>query len=160
MSSIAVSSIVTRLRLAVARLLVVPRRRHDERGAAAVWTLIIASTAFVALLGLVGGGGELVNDHVAAKRVAEQAARAGADELSQAAVVHDSTDRVNVGDAIARAKQVLRRSGWSGMVRVNGSEVTVTATGTRQPQFLRLLGVGVVQIRETGSANAISTPNG
>lgn len=154
------SSIVPRLRLALARLLAAPGRRHDERGAAAVWTLIIASTAFVALLGLVGGGGELVNDHVAAKRAAEQAARAGADELSQAAVVHDSTDRVNVGDAIARAKQVLQQSGWSGTVQVNGSEVTVTATGTREPQFLRLLGVGVVRIQETGSANAISTPNG
>ena len=154
------SSIAPRLRLALARLLTAPGRRHDERGAAAVWTLIIASTAFVALLGLVGGGGELVNDHVAAKRAAEQAARAGADELSQAAVVHDSTDRVNVGDAIARAKQVLQQSGWSGTVQVNGSEVTVTATGTREPQFLRLLGVGVVHIQETGSANAISTPNG
>lgn len=154
------SSIVPRLRLALARLLAAQGRRHDERGAAAVWTLIIASTAFVALLGLVGGGGELVNDHVGAKRAAEQAARAGADELSQAAVVHDSTDRVNVGDAIARAKQVLQQSGWSGTVQVNGSEVTVTATGTREPQFLRLLGVGVVQIQETGSANAISTPNG
>ena len=154
------SSIAHRIRLALARLLTAPGRRHDERGGAAVWTLIIASTAFVALLGLVGGGGELVNDHVAAKRAAEQAARAGADELSQAAVVHDSTDRVNVGDAIARAKQVLQQSGWSGTVQVNGSEVTVTATGTREPQFLRLLGVGVVQIQETGSANAISTPNG
>jgi Flp pilus assembly protein TadG len=154
------STVLPRLRLALARLLITPGRRHDERGAAAVWTLIIASTAFVALLGLVGGGGELVNDHVAAKRAAEQAARAGADELSQAAVVHDSTDRVNVGDAIARAKQVLQQAGWSGTVQVNGSEVTVTATGTREPQFLRLLGVGVVHIQETGSANAISTPNG
>ena len=41
-----------------------------------------------------------------------------------------------------------------------GSEVIVTATGTREPQFLSLLGVGVVRIRETGSADAISTPNG
>lgn len=154
------STVLPRLRVVLARIVTAPGRRHDERGAAAVWTLIIASTAFVALLGLVGGGGELVNDHVAAKRAAEQAARAGADELSQAAVVHDSTDRVNVGDAIARAKQVLQQAGWSGTVQVNGSEVTVTATGTREPQFLRLLGVGVVQIQETGSANAISTPNG
>ncbi|MEP9385543.1 hypothetical protein [Nocardioides sp. KR10-350] len=125
-----------------------------------MWTLILASTAFVALLGLVGGGGELVNDHVAAKRAAEQAARAGADELSQAAVVHDSTDRVNTGQAIVRAKTVLRQAGWSGTVRVSGSKVIVTATGTREPRFLSLLGVGVVQIQETGSADAISTPSG
>lgn len=154
------STILTRARGALGRLRTRLGSRRDERGAAAVWTLILASTAFVALLGLVGGGGELVNDHVAAKRAAEQAARAGADELSQAAVVHDSTDRVNTGDAIARAKMVLRQSGWSGTVRVNGSEVIVTATGTREPQFLSLLGVGVVRVRETGSADAISTPNG
>ena len=66
------SSIAPRLRLALARLLTAPGRRHDERGAAAVWTLIIASTAFVALLGLVGGGGELVNDHVAGCWVREE----------------------------------------------------------------------------------------
>ena len=151
------STVLPRLRLALARLLITPGRRHDERGAVAAHHPL---GGLDALLGLVGGGGELVNDHVAAKRAAEQAARAGADELSQAAVVHDSTDRVNVGDAIARAKQVLQQAGWSGTVQVNGSEVTVTATGTREPQFLRLLGVGVVHILETGSANAISTPNG
>ncbi|ABM10469.1 hypothetical protein AAur_pTC10020 (plasmid) [Paenarthrobacter aurescens TC1] len=133
--------------------------RRDERGAAAAWTLILASTAFVALLGLVGGGGELINDKVEAKRAAEQAARAGADELS-ASAVRSGSDKVDVGAAIARAKTVLRQSGWSGTVRVNGSEVIVTATDTREPQFLRLLGVGAVQIHETGSADAISTPSG
>lgn len=135
-------------------------RGDDERGAAAVWTLIIAATAFVALLGLVGGGGELINEQIEAKRAAEQAARAGADELSAAGVVHGQTDRVDTGAAIARANGVLHQAGWSGTVRINGSKVVVTATGTRSTQFLRLLGVGSMTIRETGSANAISTPDG
>jgi Flp pilus assembly protein TadG len=134
------------------------RRRH-ERGVAAAWTLILTSTAFVALLGLVGGGGELINERVEAKRAAEQAARAGADALS-ASAVRSGSDQVDPGAAIVRAQSVLRAAGWSGTVRVQGSEVVVTATGTREPQFLGLLGVGAIKIRETGSAHAISTPDG
>ena len=153
------STVLLRVRQTIQRIGRNHGGRCDERGAAAAWTLILASTAFVALLGLVGGGGELINERVDAKRAAEQSARAGADELS-ASAVRSGSDKVDVGAAIARAKTVLRQSGWSGTVRVNGSEVTVTATGTRNPQFLRLLGVGTVTISETGSADAISTPNG
>lgn len=134
-------------------------RPRSERGAAAVWTLIITTTAFVALVGIVGGGGELVNEQSNARRVAEQAARAGADELSEASV-RSGGDNVNTGDAIARAHQILKTAGWSGSVRVKGSTVIVTATGTREPTFLPLLGVGTVHIRETGTADAISSPGG
>lgn len=153
------SAIHTGLRAAARCVLTPPGRRRDERGVAAAWTLILVSTAFVALLGLVGGGGELINERVEAKRAAEQAARAGADELS-APAVRSGSDKVDTGAAIARAKGVLRQAGWSGTVHVNGSDVTVTATGTRQPQFLGLLGVGAIKIHETGSADAISTPDG
>ena len=155
------SRILTTLRHQVTRLAHNRRLRRprDERGVAAVWTLIITTTAFVALLGLVGGGGELINERVEAKRAAEQAARAGADELSVSAV-RSGTDSVDAGDAIARAKGVLGQSGWSGTVRVQGSKVIVTANGTRRPEFLGLLGVGAIRISETGSADAISTPDG
>lgn len=132
---------------------------RDERGVAAVWTLIITTTAFVALLGLVGGGGELINEKVEAKRAAEQAARAGADELS-AAAVRSGTDHVDPSAAITRAKRVLEQAGWAGTVRIHGSRVVVTATGTRTPQFLGLLGVSAIRVSETGSADAISTPDG
>jgi Flp pilus assembly protein TadG len=134
-------------------------RRRDERGAAAVWTMILTTTAFLALMGLVGGGGELINEQVAAKRAAEQAARAGADELS-ASSVRSGDDRVDAGAAIARAKGVLHQAGWSGTAQVQGSRVVVTATGTRKPQFLGLLGVDAIEIHETGTADAISTPDG
>jgi Flp pilus assembly protein TadG len=134
-------------------------RRRGERGAAAVWTLITTTTAFVALVGIVGGGGELVNEQSNARRVAEQAARAGADELSEASA-RSGGDNVNTGDAIARAHQILRAAGWSGSVRVKGSTVIVTAAGTRNPTFLPLLGVETVHIRETGTADAISSPGG
>lgn len=135
------------------------RRVRDDRGVAAVWTMIIVTTAFVGLMGLVGGGGELINERVEAKRAAEQAARAGADELS-ASAVRSGSDQVDAGEAIARAKSVLHQAGWSGSVSVQGSRVVVTATGSRKPQFLSLLGVGAIQISETGTADAISTPDG
>lgn len=121
--------------------------------------MIITTTAFVALMALVGGGGELINERVEAKRAAEQAARAGADELS-ASAVRSGTDRVDAGQAIARANNVLRQAGWSGSVNVQGSRVVVTVTDSRPPQFLSLIGVGAIQINETGAADAISTPDG
>jgi Flp pilus assembly protein TadG len=150
---------MTSLRKALRSRFWPPRRARDERGVAAVWTLIITTTAFVALVGLVGGGGELVNEQVDARRAAEQAARAGADQLSQASV-RSGTDHVNAGTAIARAKKVLKSAGWSGTVQVQGSTVIVTATGTRHPTFLPLLGVTSVHIHETGTADAISGPDG
>ena len=134
-------------------------RLRDEGGAAAVWTLILTVTAFTALVGLVGGGGELINDRVQAKRVAEQAARAGADALS-ASAVRSGRDDVDRREALARAHDVLRASGWDGRIRIRGSEVVVTATGTRSPQLLGLLGVNRVHISQSGSADAISTPDG
>lgn len=130
-------------------------QRRSERGSAAIWMLIIVPTAFAALIGLVGGGGELINEQVQARRVAEQAARAGADELSESSV-RDGTDHVQSAAAIVRARDVLTASGWDGAVRVNGRHVTVTATGERHPKFLTLLGVGTVHIAETGAAEAIS----
>lgn len=135
------------------------RRQRDERGAAAVWTLILATTAFTALVGLVGGGGELINERVEAKRAAEQAARAGADVLS-ASSVRSGRDDLDTARAIGRAQGVLNAAGWGGSARVQGSEVTVTASGNRSPALLGLLGVGGITITETGSADAISTPNG
>lgn len=135
------------------------RRVRDERGVASVWTMIVVTTAFVGLMALVGGGGELINERVEAKRAAEQAARAGADELS-ASAVRSGTDKVDAGEAIARANGVLRQAGWSGSVMVEGSRVVVTVNDTRSPQFLSLIGVGAMQINETGSADAISTPDG
>lgn len=135
------------------------RRHRDNRGAAAVWTLILATTAFTALVGLVGGGGELINERVEAKRAAEQAARAGADVLS-AAAVRSARDDLDNRRAIGRAAGVLHAAGWGGTARVRGSEVVVTASGSRSPALLSLLGVGGITISETGSADAISTPNG
>ena len=124
-----------------------------------MWTLIITVTAFTALVGLVGGGGELINDRVEAQRVAEQSARAGADALS-ASAVRSGRDAVDRSEALARATAVLRASGWDGTIRINGSEVVVTATGTRSPRLLGLLGVTRVHVSETGTADAISTPDG
>ena len=64
-----------------------------------MWTMIIVTTAFVGLMGLVGGGGELINERVEAKRAAEQAARAGADELSASAVRSGSSGEITIRSA-------------------------------------------------------------
>lgn len=122
---------------------------------AAVWTLAAAAGAFLLLLGLVVDGGNVINARLEAKRAAEQAARAGADELIGARSGNESID---VTAAQARASDLLHRAGWTGTVRVHGTAVQVIVRGSSPNVFLGAVGFGSFPVSETGSATAISQP--
>ena len=130
-------------------------RARDERGVAAVWTLLSAASVFVLLLGLVFDGGNVIDARLEAKRAAEQAARAGADELRG---TRSGVESVDAETAAARAQEILRRAGWSGTVQVRGLQVRVTATGGEPTVFLGVLGIHRLPVNETGSATAITGP--
>jgi hypothetical protein len=133
-----------------------PRERYrDERGVAAVWTLLSASGVFLLLLGLVYDGGSVIDARLEAKRAAEQAARAGADELRGARSGNESVD---AEAAAARARDILRRAGWSGTVRISGAEVRVTVIGSEPTTFLSAVGIKSFRVDETGAATAITGP--
>ena len=131
-------------------------RPHDqESGFAAVWTILIASGAFLLLLGLVVDGGSVIDARLEAKRAAEQAARAGADELRGARSGHETVD---ADAAAARAQDLLRRAGWSGTVHVGGTRVRVEVTGSSPTTFLGVIGVSSFPVHESGAATAITGP--
>jgi Flp pilus assembly protein TadG len=132
-----------------------PIRSRDERGVAAVWTLLSAAGVFVLLLGLVFDGGSVIDARLEAKRAAEQAARAGADELRGA---RSGVEGVDADAAAARAQEMLRRAGWSGTVHVQGTRVHVTATGAEPTVFLGVLGIDRLPVGETGTATAVTGP--
>ena len=131
-------------------------RRSDERGVVSTWTILVASGVFVVLLGLVYDGGNAMNNRIAAHRAAEQAARAGADEMRG---VRDGTEGINESTATARANRILAQAGWNGTVTIDQLDVTVRVTGTSDNVFLNVLGFDTFPIDETGTATSITGPN-
>ena len=61
------------------------RRRMDDRGSVSLWVVIFAFTTIVLLI-LVVDGGQVMNANSRAADVAEQAARAAADDLNVASL--------------------------------------------------------------------------
>lgn len=132
-----------------------PHGARDERGAVSVWALLMASGVFLVLLGLVYDGGTVINERVEAHRVAEQAARAAADEMSG---VRDGAEGINSVAATARANAILSQAGWSGVVSIEGLNVTVRVQGASENVFLGAIGFGSFPVDETGSATSITGP--
>jgi Flp pilus assembly protein TadG len=132
------------------------QRRRDERGVVSAWTILMASGVFLVLLGLVYDGGNAMNRRIEAHRAAEQAARAGADEMRG---VRDGAEGINQATATARAQEILRQAGWTGAVSINGLDVTVTVTGRSDNAFLTVLGFENFPVHETGTATSITGPN-
>lgn len=131
---------------------------RDERGAVtSAWVLLIASAAFTVLVGLVYDGGNAIDMRLEAKRAAEQAARAGADEISMAAY-RSGREGIDPAAATRRAQDVLAAAGWTGTVRVQGDRVTVTVSGSSPNQVLGVIGLESFRVRETGTAQAITAP--
>jgi Flp pilus assembly protein TadG len=130
-------------------------RGRDQRGSAAIWAMLLTAGAFTVLLGLVVDGGRVIDARLDSARVAGQAARTGADALSQAAL-RSGQDQVAAGAAIQRAQSYLRHTGAHGSVRVHGDAVTVTVTGRSHTRILGVIGIDSFPISEAKTARAVS----
>ena len=129
--------------------------RRNERGSASVWAVLVVAGAFTVLLGLVVDGGRVLDDRIAASRAAAQAARVGADALSEASV-RDGRSSIDVATAQTRAQGYLRDAGLRGTASVTGQTVTVTVTGESQTQILGVIGIASFPIEESETAEAIT----
>ena len=129
--------------------------RHSERGSASIWALMITVGAFTVLLGLVVDGGRLIDARLASARTAAQAARLGADTLSEASVRNGSST-IAASTAVARVREYLSDAGMTGTVQVAGDRVTVTVTGASANHILAIVGVGSFPIEEAQTAQAIT----
>jgi len=114
-----------------------------------------ATGVFLLLLGLVYDGGSVIDARLEAKRAAEQAARAGVDELRGA---RSGEETVDAEAAAERARDILGRTGWTGTVQIDGTEVRVRVTGQEATVFLGVVGIESFSIDETGAATAITGP--
>jgi Flp pilus assembly protein TadG len=102
-------------------------RARDEKGFVTVWTVAVFG-AFISVVGVVVDAGSVVRERSDAYGAAAAAARAGAQELDEAAAV-GGVIRLDPDAATATANAYLGTAGFVGTVDVEGTEVVVTISG-------------------------------
>jgi Flp pilus assembly protein TadG len=113
----------------------------DQTGSVTMMVVIFA--AFLLLLGgLVFDGGMILAAKRRAISTAEQAARAGAQEVSIASVRAGGPHRLDPPAARAAALAYLGRAGYSGTARVQGDSIDVDVRWSQPTVILRIVGIG------------------
>ncbi|MPZ67611.1 MAG: hypothetical protein GEU83_19660 [Pseudonocardiaceae bacterium] len=129
--------------------------RHfaSESGSVSVWLVIIVPT-LILVAGLVSDGGKVMTANERAQNIAEEAARAGADSLSDTALRNGVVGQLDPVQAQAAAQDYLHSAGVTGTITVTDDTVTVTTTITQHLPVLSAVGVDDSTV--TGHARARS----
>lgn len=110
-----------------------PAPAGDDRGMVTAFVVVFA-TALVFVTGLVIDGGRMLAEHRELENLADSAARAGAQAVSDDAVRAGATYLLDEDEARARACDLAARAGHGcgggTTVAVDGNQVTVTVRGT------------------------------
>ncbi|MFE7034631.1 TadE/TadG family type IV pilus assembly protein [Streptomyces sp. NPDC057621] len=126
--------------------------------------LFYAGTVLIAFLiiGLVVDGGLALNRMSEADYLAQEAARAGAQQIDPGQAITGEALVVDPDAAQAAARAFLSREGVDGDVAVaeDGQSLTVTVHTTYQPYFASLIGVGEVPLTGHGAATLLHRPGG
>lgn len=128
-------------------------RRHRDEGTLTLFTAIVA-IALLAVIAFVVDAGEKLQAGQQAQALAQEAARAAADEVNTSAAYAGSGPlTINPAQAVAAAEQYLSQSGHTGTVIVTGNTtVQVTVTVTNPAAFTAILGISTVSSTETATA--------
>jgi hypothetical protein len=127
------------------------RLRADEDGRVTAFVVIVI-TAVLAFGGLVLDGGLALAAKVRAIGEAQEAARAGAQEIDLAAYRANGTLRLEPQQASVAARAYLAAAGHSGTVSIAGNTVKVTITISQSTQLLGLIGIGSITVTGAGQA--------
>lgn len=128
----------------------------DERGSITGFVAVIA-TALVMVAGMAYDGGQVIHAHNAARNDAEQAARAGAQQIDITHLRQTSEPRLDPAEAEAAALDYLVQVGATGTASVEGSDITVTVTRT-QPLHILPGQDRTITVTETASAVEEAAP--
>jgi Flp pilus assembly protein TadG len=115
--------------------------RGGEAGAVTVMVVIFAAV-LVLLAGLVSDGGRVLAAKRRAINIAEQAARAGAQQLDVASVRGGGPDQLDPPAARAAAMAYLGQAGYAGAAHVYGDTVDVDVGWSQPLLILHIAGVG------------------
>lgn len=130
------------------------QRVRDEEGSLALYMAVMA-VGLMAMAGLVIDGGAAIAARGRAADLANEAARAAADSITQTSLRATSASNLQIDPvaAEAAAQRVLGLGGASGEVSVGTREVTVIAHVPRQAAVLSAVGITDL----TGTAEATAT---
>jgi hypothetical protein len=111
-------------------------RGPGDRGFVTAWTVCLSATCWL-LVGLVYDAGRVLRERSEAFGAAASAARAGAQEIDEPALLLDDTLQLDQDQAEQTALEYINARGFDGTVEVIGDlEVMVTVTGTSDLQII------------------------
>lgn len=138
-----------------------PRRRcrplsrsgslREDRGAATGWAILLVIVVGL-LAGTVLDGGNAMANRVQILDIAQQAARAGANQLDLTALRGPGVVRLDPVAAEAAATAFLDQVGATGTATATPTEVTVTVTDSRPTLVLQAIGVNAIPVKATARA--------
>jgi Flp pilus assembly protein TadG len=127
------------------------RRHEEERGSASIYFLLTA-TAVIIATGLLVDGGETLAARAQVIDHAEQAARAGVEQL-ELDQLRDGHPTPAPAHAITVAEHYLHQAGDTGTAEITGQTLTVTAQRTIASRILGAFGIG----RFTATGKGVAT---
>ncbi|MFG3065034.1 pilus assembly protein TadG-related protein [Streptomyces sp. NPDC048231] len=129
------------------------RAQWGDRGGVTVF-VAVCTLALIGIIGVAVDGGGTLRATERADFLAGEAARAGGQAIDPAQAITGTAIVVNPQDAQAAAQAYLHSAGATGTVTVSadGTQLTVTVTGSYTTTFLPALGIGSMPV--TGHATA------
>ncbi len=126
---------------------------------ATVWMVF---TTFIAVIiaAVIVAGGVIVGARAHGYDLAQQAARAGAQQIDAVAYRESGVLRLDPVRAATAARQFLAAAGATGAVTVTAARITVTATSHQPTPMLASFGVTTVTVTSTASATPTAGPDG
>jgi Flp pilus assembly protein TadG len=122
-----------------------------DRGSATGWAIGIMVIGLL-LAGLVFDGGNAMATKVRALDIAQQAARAGADQIDLTVLRGSGALQLDPAAAQTAAHQFLTQAGVSGTVTATTDQVSVTVTLTEPAVLLAVIGVSTYTLTASGTA--------
>jgi Flp pilus assembly protein TadG len=124
----------------------------NQRGSLSALTVCIVLSAMT-LVGLVFDGGHSVSEYTRLSDIAENAARAGAQEVTG---LRAGELRIDSRAAISVSQSYLHTHGVNGQVETNKDSVSVEVTGVRRFQILGIIGLSGQRLRIIRTASVVS----
>jgi Flp pilus assembly protein TadG len=122
--------------------------------------LAVLMLALLLFAGLVIDGGRKLNATQKAYAIAQEAARAGADQVNTSAAYSSGTFKVSPQQALAAARAYLTSAGYQGSVSVSGNKITVTAWVVERTTILSLIGIGTLKSEGRAVASLVTGVTG
>ncbi|WP_258038758.1 hypothetical protein [Streptomyces sp. SM12] len=127
-----------------------------DRGGISILLSVVAMILLIGI-GVVGDGKGALDASARASADAQEAARAGAQQIDGARAITGSGIVLDPAAATAAARAHLAAVGQSGTVDVaaDGSRITVSVTGSYRTRFASMLGLTSISVSGSGQAQPV-----